>query len=75
MHGADFPDALSKTIPIWCAVLNALLFPGRQDTHKVRSPPEIITPSELEQMNARVPGFLAAVKVRAELQTPHLRPH
>lgn len=69
--GVDFPDALSKTIPIWCAVINRLLFPERVDMHGVEPFAELVTPSEHAQMNARLGGFVDAARVsmRAKLIT------
>jgi tRNA A64-2'-O-ribosylphosphate transferase len=47
------PDALSKTVPIWCAVINHALFPDRQDVHKIHVPPQVVSESELSQINGR----------------------
>ena len=46
-HGSKrFSDALSKTIPIWCAVINYLLFPLDEASHQVVLPPADILASE-----------------------------
>jgi tRNA A64-2'-O-ribosylphosphate transferase len=47
------PDALSKTVPIWCAVLNHALFPTRSETHKIHVPPQVVSDSELSQIESR----------------------
>ncbi|CRK15737.1 hypothetical protein BN1708_011529 [Verticillium longisporum] len=39
-RGKRIPDALSKTIPIWCAVLNRALFPSLpEEAHALHTPP------------------------------------
>ncbi|PQE23721.1 hypothetical protein CJF32_00009182 [Rutstroemia sp. NJR-2017a WRK4] len=56
------PDALSKTIPIWCCVLNRVLFPEREDAHELYTPPQVVSGSEHAQMNALIPRFLEAFR-------------
>jgi len=58
------PDALSKTVPIWCTVLNRLLFPNQTDFHELRTPGEVVTPSEHAQIVAAMGGFVQKAKVR-----------
>ena len=91
-RGKRMPDALSKTVPIWCCVLNSVLFPlpassaadddgdgGR--CHEVHVPPNVVSNSERAQIQARIPGHVAAFKalgldlaaLRASLRKP-LRP-
>lgn len=53
------PDALSKTIPIWCAVLNRLLF-GEGEVHV---PEHLVGESERAQMNARIEGWVEEARV------------
>lgn len=50
------PDALSKTVPMWCAVLNIALF-GESD-ELVYLPPHIISASEKSQIEKRIPEFV-----------------
>ena len=57
------PDALSKTIPIWCAVINRLLFEEIHESHKLRTPKEVVGPSEHAQIEALLCGFVENVKV------------
>jgi len=57
------PDALSKTIPIWIAVMNRLLFPDVEAHHPLRTPDTVIPPSEHSQMEARIDGFVEQLKV------------
>ena len=55
------PDALSKTIPIWIAVLNRLLFPGRPETHHLRTPEAVISQSEHAQIEELLESFTADI--------------
>ncbi|KAF3356407.1 hypothetical protein VdG1_03687 [Verticillium dahliae VDG1] len=81
-RGKRIPDALSKTIPIWCAVLNRALFPSLpEEAHALHTPPNVVSPSEHAQIAALLPSFLAAflaldldlAPLRAQLTKP-LRP-
>ena len=60
------PDALSTTIPIWCAVLNLALLPSHPLSHELHLPP-YITASTHSQIAALLPDFLSS------LQSLHLR--
>lgn len=53
-RGKSMPDALSKTIPIWSAVLNRLLFPARSDCHDFQKPEDVVSNSEGAQIEARL---------------------
>ena len=57
------PDALSKTVPIWCAVMNRLLFPERLDSHVLHTPVQCIGRSENAQIEAKLDGFLKNLQV------------
>ena len=57
------PDALSKTIPIWCAVINLLLFGERHECHRLRTPKEVVGSSEHAQIEVLLHGFVNNVKV------------
>lgn len=57
------PDALSKTIPIWCAVINRLLFGEVPESHKLRTPKEVVGASEHAQIEALLDGFAEMVEV------------
>ena len=70
-RGKSMPDALSKTIPIWCAVLNRTLFPGLvhssdragvEEYHRFYTPPDCISASEDSQIEARIDGFVESLK-------------
>lgn len=48
------PDALSKTIPIWCAVINRLLF----DNSELCLPEEYLGASEMAHIRGRIDGWV-----------------
>ncbi|KAK1655541.1 initiator tRNA phosphoribosyl transferase [Colletotrichum phormii] len=79
-RGKRMPDALSKTIPIWCAVLNAALFPdlaldpARQKHLRLFTPPNVVSASEHAQIAALLPSFLASLK-SLDLDLAALRAH
>ncbi|CAN6606756.1 tRNA A64-2'-O-ribosylphosphate transferase [Trichomonascus vanleenenianus] len=57
-RGKRMPDALSKTVPIWCAVLNAMFF----DMAELYTPPNAVSESEHSQIEALIPDFVAHLK-------------
>ncbi|TGO23384.1 hypothetical protein BPAE_0134g00180 [Botrytis paeoniae] len=59
-RGKRMPDALSKTIPIWCCVLNRAFFPGIPTAHKLYAPPQVVSDSEQAQMANLIPQFVQA---------------
>ena len=58
-RGKSFPDALRRTVPIWCAVWNQILFPEDQN---VSFQGFRMSDSEITQINARIPGFIEDLK-------------
>lgn len=72
------PDALSRTIPIWCAVLNRLLFPTLTTHHALYTPPNVVSPSENAQITALLPTFLLSLRALnlpvADLQSKIQKP-
>ena len=56
------PDALSKTLPIWCSILNHFLFPDQSECHQLYTPPQVVSDSEHAQISALLPSFLASLK-------------
>lgn len=60
------PDALSKTVPIWSAVLNRALFPSATAYHPVQLPPNYLGVSEEAQIENRIDGFVHSLKVRTQ---------
>ncbi|KAJ5524697.1 hypothetical protein N7494_011347 [Penicillium frequentans] len=61
-RGKLMPDALSKTIPIWSAVLNRALFPTETACHAVQLPPNYLGKSEESQIENRIDGFVHSLK-------------
>ncbi|KAI8966133.1 initiator tRNA phosphoribosyl transferase [Daldinia sp. FL1419] len=80
-RGKRMPDALSKTVPIWCCVLNHVLFPETPEFHELYTPPNAVSQSEHAQMEAKIPEHVASLKelninvdaLRQQLKKP-LRP-
>ncbi|KAF2666179.1 initiator tRNA phosphoribosyl transferase, partial [Microthyrium microscopicum] len=80
-RGKVMPDALSKTVPIWCAVLNRALFPENVDAHALYTPPDAVSRSEHSQIEERLNGFarqflelkLDLTRLREQVKEP-LRP-
>ncbi|KFY86445.1 hypothetical protein V500_07634 [Pseudogymnoascus sp. VKM F-4518 (FW-2643)] len=56
-RGKRMPDALSKTIPIWCSVINRSLFPTKPEYHNLYTPPQAVSSSEHAQIAARLVDF------------------
>ncbi|KAF1915738.1 initiator tRNA phosphoribosyl transferase-domain-containing protein [Ampelomyces quisqualis] len=80
-RGKSMPDALSKTIPIWCCVINRTLF-GTDGEHAMYTPPQAVSSSEHAQISSKIDGFVQQFleickpnvpELRAKLQKP-LRP-
>lgn len=79
-RGKNLPDAFSKTVPIWVAVINKTLFPESLSTHglQVPPPPNELGQSEVSQIEARLDTFTSAFcslqldleKLRNELKRP-----
>lgn len=64
-RGKKIPDSLSKTIPIWCAVLNSLMIedidPYREE-QVLYCPPDIVTQSEYDRILSRIPEFVKKLR-------------
>ncbi len=52
-RGKKMPDSFSKTIPIWCAVINATLF-ETNDEDLLFTSPETVSRSENEQIKMKI---------------------
>ncbi|CAG8961479.1 hypothetical protein HYFRA_00013931 [Hymenoscyphus fraxineus] len=61
-RGKRMPDALSKTIPIWCSVVNRVLFPENTKSHDLHTPPQAVSSSEHAQITALLPSFQQALE-------------
>jgi tRNA A64-2'-O-ribosylphosphate transferase len=71
-RGKNLPDAFSKTVPIWVAVINRALFPESTSMHKLQTPPEPddLGVSEISQIEARIPEFTKKFfDLRVEVQS------
>ncbi|TDZ12918.1 tRNA A64-2'-O-ribosylphosphate transferase [Colletotrichum spinosum] len=73
-RGKRMPDALSKTIPVWCTVVNMALFPDDPNSSTLHTPPNVVSPSEHSQIAALLPSFLTSLKA-LNLDLPSLRAH
>jgi tRNA A64-2'-O-ribosylphosphate transferase len=58
-RGKYMPDAFSKTVPIWAAVINRAMFPEMTSMHHLKSPasPCELGLSEISQIEARLDAF------------------
>jgi tRNA A64-2'-O-ribosylphosphate transferase len=74
-RGKSMPDALSKTVPIWCAVLNRVLFPDnkREGVHELHTPPQAVSASEHAQIETRIHGFVQKFLETCSPNLAHLR--
>lgn len=62
-RGKSMPDALSKTVPIWCAVVNRLLFEEMHESHKLRIPENVVGVSEHATIENLLHEFVDNAKV------------
>jgi tRNA A64-2'-O-ribosylphosphate transferase len=70
-RGKSMPDALSKTVPIWCCVINRAVF-GEEakkmgEQMGLFTPPQAVGESEHAQMEKRIDGFVRQFLVRLML--------
>ncbi|KIW09399.1 uncharacterized protein PV09_00293 [Verruconis gallopava] len=80
-RGKAMPDALAKTVPIWCAVFNRALFPHDVEAGRLYTPPRCVSPNEHAQIERRIDGFVGELQglaldfaeLRAKVKRP-LRP-
>ncbi|KAI1753410.1 initiator tRNA phosphoribosyl transferase [Xylaria castorea] len=73
-RGKQMPDALSKTIPIWCCVLNRVLFPEASGLHQLHTPPNVVSRSEHSQAEARIPEHVVSLRA-LDIDVATLRQH
>jgi tRNA A64-2'-O-ribosylphosphate transferase len=61
-RGKSMPDALSKTVPIWCCVINRAVFRDvakkPEEQMDLFTPPQTVGESEHAQMEKRIDGFV-----------------
>ncbi|OJD11891.1 hypothetical protein AJ78_07434 [Emergomyces pasteurianus Ep9510] len=60
-RGKSIPDALSKTLPIWAAVMNRALFVDEKSFHNVQFPPNFLGASEESLIEKRIDGFVTSL--------------
>ncbi|TQV91125.1 hypothetical protein V2A60_008069 [Cordyceps javanica] len=63
-RGKRMPDALSTTIPVWCAVLNRALLPDHPLSQALFLPPSLPATTHA-QVAALLPGFVASLAALA----------
>ncbi|KAL8647000.1 MAG: hypothetical protein Q9210_005812, partial [Variospora velana] len=61
-RGKNMPDALSKTVPIWCAVMNRLLLGENCESRGIYTSEDVVSPSEHSQIQARLNTFVEEAK-------------
>lgn len=71
-RGKRMPDALSKTVPVWCCVVNRVLWPEREEWHGLWVPGNAVGESERSQIEDRIGGFVEDFK-RLEVDLRGLR--
>jgi len=59
-RGKRMPDALSKTVPIWCTVINRL---AHEEWENITFPSDVVSEQERSSIEALIPTFLTSVKV------------
>lgn len=64
--GKSIPDALSKTIPVWCAVLNKALF----DEDMVYFPPKVVSENEQNSIRKNLQLFVEKLENSGALKIP-----
>lgn len=57
------PDALAKTIPIWCCVMNRLLFSDEIEKLELFTAKNVVGMSEHAQINSRIDSFVTDAEV------------
>ena len=57
------PDALAKTIPIWCCVMNRLLFRDERGKMELFTPKNVVGMSEHAQIDAKIDSFVTDAEV------------
>lgn len=62
-RGKSMPDALAKTVPIWCCVMNRLLFRDEREQMELFTPKNVVGMSEHAQINARLDSFVKDAEV------------
>lgn len=65
-RGKKIPDALSKTVPIWCAVLNGLMLEATNKEFDIEEilfvPPGTIAKSERDRIVSKIPELMSKLQ-------------
>lgn len=63
-RGKSMPDSFSKTIPIWCAVLNSLIveYMNINNMQVLFCPPDTVSCIEYDQIKAKLPRHVEKLK-------------
>jgi len=74
--GKRIPDALSKTVPIWCAVINRALLIRYADEEgmsqwdtSLYTPPSIVSKLEHSQIEQRLDGWAQSLAVMSSFDS------
>lgn len=70
-RGKSMPDALSKTVPIWCCVMNRTLFPDEQ--HELYTPPQAVSEYEHAKIEEAIDGFVKSFLEICKPDVEHLK--
>jgi Rit1 N-terminal domain len=60
-RGKRMPDALSKTVPIWCAVINRCVSKG-EEWNEVCFPEESVSAQEMSSIETLIPSFVSSFR-------------
>ncbi|KAF2654232.1 hypothetical protein K491DRAFT_601250 [Lophiostoma macrostomum CBS 122681] len=71
-RGKSMPDALLKTVPIWCCVMNRALF-AESGSHDLHTPPQAVSASEHAQIEERIDRFVREFLDICKPNIPSLR--
>lgn len=76
-RGKSMPDALSKTVPIWCCVINRAILANDVGKHELYTLPQAVSESEHAQIERKidrfVEQFLVSLYGKSNASTIHLR--
>ena len=61
-RGKRMPDALSKTVPIWCAVINRSVAKG-EPWKKMVFPKDCVSEQEISSIESMIPTYATSFKV------------
>lgn len=64
-RGKRIPDALSKTVPVWCAVINRAVskYEKGEEWSELCFPEESVSPQEVAAIRMLIPSFVRLFQV------------